>query len=405
MRDMSLLVDIERLRTETSGCAEQVFFNNAGSSLPPRTVVDRVVEHLRLEQQMGGYEAAAQVGDELEQVYSSIATLLHAQPDEIALTESATRAWDMAFYAFPWQAGDVILTASNEYGSNYIAFLQVRRRFGVRIVVLPSDATGAIDMTALAEALNREPQVRLIALTHVPTNNGRVQPAAAVGKLARQHGVPFLLDACQSAGQIPLDVTALGCDLLSATGRKYLRAPRGTGFLYVRRSLLETLDPPLLDMDAAEWTGPESYRMRPDARRFEAWESSIACRLGLGAAVRYALDLSVEAIAARVQLLAALLRERMAAVPGVTVRDLGWQHGTAQDGGQCGIVTFTHDRIAPELLMQRLAAERIVIRTSPRSATLLDMDARQLDMVARASVHCYNTEDEIARCVAAIQRL
>ena len=398
---MASLPDINALRSNTAGCEQRIFLNNAGASLPPRPVVERVIAHLRREEEIGAYEANDEANDEHEQVYRSIAVLLNAQPDEIALTESATRAWDMAFYAFPWKAGDVILTAANEYASNYIAFLQVSQRSGVRVLVVPSDPTGGIDLEALEQALQREPQVRLIALTHVPTNNGRVQPSSEVGRLARKFGIAFLLDACQSAGQLPLDVEERGCDLLSATGRKYLRGPRGTAFLYVRRSLLQQLTPPLLDMHAATWKSPSEFVMRDDARRFEAWESSIACRLGMGVGVRYALELGLSPIQTRVRALAHQLREGLAELPGVTVQDHGWRDGAAQ----CGIVTFTHERIGVADMVTRMAAQRIVVRLSERSSTLLDMAARGLDAVARASVHYYNTEDELDRLVEAVRRL
>jgi selenocysteine lyase/cysteine desulfurase len=398
---MTSLPDISALRADTAGCEQRIFLNNAGASLPPRPVVERVIAHLRREEEIGPYEANDEANEEHEQVYRSIATLLNAHPDEIALTESATRAWDMAFYALPWKAGDVILTAANEYASNYIAFLQVSQRSGVRVVVVPSDPSGGIDIEALEQALQREQQVQLIALTHVPTNNGRVQPAAEVGRLARQFGVVYLLDACQSAGQLPLDVEDLGCDLLSATARKYLRGPRGTGFLYVRRTLLSQLMPPLLDMHAATWKSPGEFVMRGDARRFEAWESSIACRLGVGVAVRYALDLGLSSIQARVATLADRLREGLGGVPGVTVQDVGWRDGTAQ----CGIVTFTHERVGVSDLVARMAAQSIVVRLNERSATLLDMEARRLEAVVRASVHYYNTEDELDRFLEAMRRL
>jgi selenocysteine lyase/cysteine desulfurase len=269
------------------------------------------------------------------------------------------------------------------------------------VVVVPSDPTGGIDLEALEQTLHRERQARLVAVTHVPTNNGRVQPAAEVGRLARQFGVPYLLDACQSAGQLPLDVEDLGCDLLSATGRKYLRGPRGAGFLYVRRSLLPQLTPPLLDMHAATWKSANEFVMREDARRFEAWESSIAVRLGLGVAVRYALALGLSSIRARVTALADRLREGLAAVSGVTVQDHGWKDGAAQ----CGIVTFTHERVGVADLVARMAAQSIVVRLNEGFSTLLDMEARGLDAVGRASVHYYNTEDELDRFVEAVRRL
>ncbi|MGI8770629.1 MAG: aminotransferase class V-fold PLP-dependent enzyme [Acidobacteriaceae bacterium] len=390
-------LDIAHLRADTTGCAGRIFFNNAGASLPPRPVVERVIEHLRLEERIGGYEAADAMEAELAGVYGTVATLLNAHPEEIALTESATRAWDMAFYALPLRAGDRILTAQNEYSSNYIAFLQVTRRTGAVVEVIPGDGDGAIDLGALEASLERDHRARLIALTHVATNNGLVQPAADVGRLARRFGVPFLLDACQSAGQLPLDVEALGCDLLSATSRKYLRGPRGTGFLYVRRSLLPQLEPPLLDMHAAEWTTRESYRMRDDAKRFEAWESSAACRLGMGRAVEYALDLGLERIAARVQQVAAELRAQLHETPGITVQDRGRV--------QCGIVTFTHAQHSPFSILEKLAAQQILVRISPRNATLLDMEQRGLDAVVRASVHYYNTSEEIGRFCAAMRAL
>lgn len=398
---MGSLPDISALRADTVGCEQRIFLNNAGASLPPRPVVERVIAHLRREEEIGPYEANDEVMEEHEQVYRSLATLLHAQPDEIALTESATRAWDMAFYGLPWRAGDVILTAANEYASNYIAFLQVSQRCGVRVVVVPSDTTGSIDLQALKQSLQHEPQVRLIALTHVPTNNGRVQPAAEVGRMARQFGVTYLLDACQSAGQLPLDVEELGCDLLSATARKYLRGPRGTGFLYVRRTLLAQLMPPLLDLHAATWKSPGEFVIREDARRFEAWESSIACRLGMGVAVRYALALGLSTICDRVAALAHRLRDGLAELPGVTVQDLGWRDGAAQ----CGIVTFTHGRLGVADLVGRMAAKDISVRLSEGSSTLLDMDARGLDAVVRASVHYYNTEDELDRFVEAVKQV
>ncbi len=388
-------IDVSRLRAETPGCDKQLHFNNAGASLPPNPVLETVIAHLRREAEIGGYEAAAEANDGLEHFYSAAAQLVGGKPEEIAFIENATRAWDMAFYSIDWQPGDQILTAQAEYASNYIAYLHVARRHGVEVITVPNDAGGQISIDALESLITD--RTKLIAITHIPTNGGLVNPAAAVGKAAKAHGVLFLLDACQAVGQIPIDVDVIGCDMLSATGRKYLRGPRGTGFLWARNSLIETLDPPMLDLHAAQWTGPDSFEVRPDAKRFENWESFIAGRLGLATAIDYALDLGMEAIRDRIYTVASRLRSGLSELSGVTVRDLGRE--------QCGIVTFTAEGHAPAEIKETLAAQKINVSASRRSSTLLDMTERQLDAVVRASVHYYNTENEVDQLIEAVKGL
>jgi cysteine desulfurase/selenocysteine lyase len=387
--------DVERARLDTPGCTEVLHFNNAGAGLMPSQVVDAVVNHLNREARIGGYEAADLANDAIEHSYDAIARLLGCSREEVAVVENATRAWDMAFYSFNFGPGDRILTARAEYASNFIAYLQVAQHTGASVEVIDSDASGQVSVAALRDAMDE--RVKLIAITHVPTNSGLINPAAQIGAVAREWGVPFLLDACQSVGQLETQVADLGCDILSGTGRKYLRGPRGTGFLYVRSSLLERLEPPFLDLHAATWIAKDRYQVRPDARQFENWESHVAGKIGLGVAVDYALDWGLPAIQQRVLTLADRLRSELARVPGVTVRDPGSQ--------RCGIVTFTVDGHATDAVQHALAARKMNVTTSSAASTRMDMEARGLESVVRASVHYYNTDEEIARFCAALSDL
>jgi len=380
-------INVARARRETPGCDHVLHFNNAGASLMPQPVLDTCLGHLHLEARIGGYEAAARAQDAVDHTYEAVARLLACGRDEVAIVENATRAWDMAFYAFPFRPGDRILTTQVSYASNYIAFLHVAHRTGAVVDVIESDASGALSLDHLRAAL--DDRVKLIALTHVPTNGGLVNPAAEVGRVAKEAGIPFLLDACQSAGQMPLDVDTLGVDVLSATSRKFLRGPRGVGFLYVRRALLDHLDPPLLDLHAATWTSPSEFTLRPDARRFENWECNVAAKIAFGVAVDYALGWGLPAIWDRIRHLAATLRARLRGLPGLTVHDLGRV--------QCGIVTFSSDHLPAEVIQYRLRDQGINVSTSSPAATLLDSTARALPPLVRASVHYYNTEEEVNR--------
>jgi selenocysteine lyase/cysteine desulfurase len=392
-RGLSTEIDVERARRETPGCETVSHFNNAGSSLPPQPVMDAVIGHLELESEIGGYEAADAAQTKLDHTYSVVSNLLNCSPDEVALVENATRAWDMAFYAMTFQPGDRILTCAAEYASNYIAYLQVAKKTGAVIEVIPNDGHGQVSVDALSEMLN-EDGVGLVGITHVPTNGGLVNPAEEIGALTREAGVPYLLDACQSAGQWPLDVDKIGCDMLSVTGRKFLRGPRGTGFLYVRKGMIPLLEPPLLDLHAATWTSLDKYEIDPTARRFENWESYVAGRIGLGVAADYALGWGIEAIQERVTYLADLLRASLEEVSGVRIRDLG--------ENRCGIVTFTHERVSAAALKEILGRQQINVSVTSLSSTRIDMESRGLTSMVRASVHYYNTEKEIEGLVAVI---
>lgn len=386
-------MDIERLRGETPGVFHRLHLNNAGAGLMPLRVLDAVKDHLDLEARIGGYEAKAQENDRIEAAYASVARLIGAQKSEIAFVENATVAWQHAFFSQGLKKGDRILTAEAEYAANYIAYLQMRKRTGCVIDVIPSDASGAIDVGALEKMI--DDRAKLIAITWIPTNGGLVNPAAAIGRVARSHGIPYLLDACQGVGQMPVNVEELGCDFLSATGRKFLRGPRGTGFLYVNAKMLEHIEPHMLDMFGAEWTKPDEYEMRLDARRFETWESSLALHLGLGAAADYALDIGLDVIQARVFRLGDTLRSELNEIPGVSVHDIGAE--------KCAIVTFSHDRMDADSIKVAMSARNINVSVSKPPSTLLDANARALPDLVRVSPHYYNNEDELETFASALR--
>jgi selenocysteine lyase/cysteine desulfurase len=391
-------LNIEQLRADTPAVAQLIHFNNAGAALMPTPVIETMTRHIQLEANLGGYEAAAQQSAEVENVYGAIGRLINAAPDEIAVIENATRAWDMAFYSLPLQPGDVVLTSTTEYAGNYIPYLQLKQRRGIEIRLIPNDEHGQISLAAL-ETLLADERIALISLPVIATNGGPVQPIEQIGALARAAGVLFLLDACQGIGQMPIDVQKIGCHMLAATSRKYLRGPRGMGFLYVERSLCQNLEPAFLDLHAASLQNAETFTIRADARRFENWECNVAAKLGLGAAVEYALAQGVEAMWQRIQQLADYLRQQLAEIPGITPRDLG--------AVKSGIVTFSHRNSSAAQVQQWLAGQekRINVSTSTFRSTLLDMQQRDLLEVSRASLHAYNSEAEIDTMIAALRAL
>lgn len=388
-------MDLQQIRQDTPGVAHRVHLNNAGAGLMPNSVLQAMTGYLTREAEIGGYEAAAEAAPVLDGVYDSVARLVGAARDEIALVENATVAWQLAFYALAFRPGDRILTARAEYAANYVAFLQVARRTGAVIEVIPDDADGVLDPTALERMIDG--RVRLIAMTWVPTNGGLINPAEEVGRIARRHDILYLLDACQAVGQMPVSVETIGCDVLTATGRKFLRGPRGTGFLYMRRALLQSLEPAMIDHFAAPWVAPDRYALRPDARRFETWENNYAARLGLGVAIDLALSLGLESIETRCRQLSTRLREGLRAVNAVDVRDLGPRCAS--------IVTFTHRSISADDAKARLAKEGFNLSVSGPGSTLLDATARGLPPLLRASPHYYNTEDEVDRFLQAVAAL
>lgn len=384
---------VARLRDTTPGCGHRVHLNNAGAALPTQRTLDVVVGHLTREATIGGYEAAAEAAEARQAVRSSAARLLGADPDEIALTTSDTAAWTKAFWGFALAGGLEpslrVVVDQVVYSSHYLALLQASTLFGVEVVVVGGGEDGTLALDLLQEALDRP--TALVTVTHVPTSSGLVNPVAEVGGLAAAAGVPYFLDACQSVGQLPVDVGTIGCDVLTATGRKWLRGPRGTGLLYLRGSFADRVEPLGIDMSSAEWIDSQTYRVAPGARRAEEFEAPVAAQLGLGAAIDQLLELGVDAVSERVGALAEHLRGSLGELGGISVVD-----GT---GPRSGIVTFVVDGRPAHDVAASLASAGINVSVSRAEDARLDLDGRGLAAVVRASPHVYNTVDELEQLV------
>jgi len=383
--------EIAEVRATTPGCTDDlVHLNHAGSSLPDQRVLDAQIGHLRLEATIGGYEAAGALGDATEQVGESIATMINAEASEIARFGSAAAAWNAAFWSIPMEEGQRIIVHDHEYGANAIAFIHAAETRGIVIDRVPSDEHGQVCVASLAERLDHADDVALVSLTHIPTNGGLVNPAAAVGRLTRAADVPYLVDACQSVGQRGVDVDEIGCDFLSATGRKFLRGPRGTGFLYARTSILDRVTPSQPDHHGADWTSTDGYTLADGAQRFEFWEYSHAGWLGLGAAVDVALGIGLDRMQATITERADQLRSMLTDI-GMTVYDEGIERS--------GIVTTATLSAPSAELRHALSAQSINASVTFIGSSRYDVERRNLPPLLRLSVHCTTTTSELERAV------
>jgi selenocysteine lyase/cysteine desulfurase len=382
-----LPVDVEKLRAETPGVEHRVHLNNAGAGLMPEPVLRAITDHLELESRIGGYEAEEAKKAEIASVYTALGTLIGATRENVAVTENATVSFSQALSSVPFVPGDLIVTSRNDYISNQLMYLSLQNRMGIEFVRAPEDPAGGVDMMAMEELIHRR-RPKLVAITHIPTNSGLVQRVADIGAMCRQRDILYLVDACQSVGQMPIDVEEIGCDFLSATARKFLRGPRGIGFLYVSDRALDLgLEPLFPDMRGADWIEADLYQPAPGAQRFENWEFPHALVLGMGKAAEYALAVGLEPARDRVRSLADMARELLGEIDSVRVLDRGEEKGA--------IVTVTAERAAGELVAG-LAAAGINTNVTARAYAILDFDDKGVEFGIRISPHYYNTEDEIA---------
>ena len=389
--------ELGRWRADTPACTRLVHLNNAGAALVPRPVQSAILDHLALEQEIGGYEAADARREDIRHAYAAMGRLLGTNARNIALVQNSTVAFAQAISAFDFNPGDVLLTSRSDYASNQIMYLSLAHRRGVEIVRAPDAAEGGIDPDAV-QKLIRQRRPSVVALTWIPTNSGLVQPVEDVGRICRNAGVPYLVDACQAVGQLPVDVAALQCDYLSGTARKFLRGPRGLGFLYVSDRVLEAgAHPVLVDMHGADWTDPDAFALNPDARRFETWEFALALVLGLGAAAEYALHAGVEPTGRRARELAEYARSQLSAIPGVRILDRG--------PDLCAIVTIAVDGRDTTDIKLSLRSRGINTSSPHREDAVIDMDEKGTASALRLSPHYYNTREEVDTAVSTLEEI
>ena len=380
-------MQIQQFRSETPGVEHRTHFNNAGAALMPQPVIDAVKQHFQLEIEIGGYEAEAAARVQIEDFYTQMGRFLNCQAHNIAYAANATDAYTRALSAIAFEKGDVILTTKNDYVSNQIAFLELQKRFGVQLIRAEDLPEGGVDIDSVRSLIQKQGP-KLVAVTHVPTNSGLVQAIAAIGQICKEQDVWYLVDACQSAGQLPLDVQEIQCDFLSATFRKFLRGPRGAGFLFVSDKALKAgLEPLFVDLLSATWIASDDYEVRPDARRFEIWERPHALMLGSKACVEYALNIGVKQIEQRVKYLADLCRQKLNAIPGIENLDKGSE--------RCGITTYAVTGWHPNAIKTTLAAQAINVSTLLLNSALIDFKEKGADWALRVSPHYYNTAAEI----------
>jgi selenocysteine lyase/cysteine desulfurase len=388
-------IDINAVRADTPGCENVIHFSNAGSSLPTSEVLEAQIGYLRLEASIGGYEAMEAAAGALDNFYGAAGSLLNCSPHEVSFVSGASEAWWRAFLAVDLKPGDRVLVGASEFQSAAFGLMQARQR-GIHVDMIPNDETGRTDVSALEDMLDSS--VKLVGLTQIAMSNGLVNPAAEIGAVVAQSDALYLLDACQAVGQMPVDVDALKCDFLTATGRKWLRGPRGTGMLYVRDSIAADLaDPVFVDGRSALWDTTNTYRPVPGSARFEFGEANHSGKVGLGVAIEYALDLGLGAIEHRVRSLAEQLRFELNTVPGVTVTDIG--------PDLCGIVTFTTNAMPAAEITAALRQQRINTSSPGASNSRWMFESMGVESIVRASPHYYNTAEEVDHMVGALRTI
>lgn len=380
-------MNIDLIRSQTKGLDGKLFFNSAGSSLMQDQVVELMQDYLEQERMEGGYNTASKNEKSIRNSYTQVAKLLCTNERNIAFTTSAGDSYSQALYSIPFVENDVIITTNNDYVSNQLAFISLQKKYNIQIVRvndLPSAGMDVQDCIKKIQDLNP----KLVAITHIPTSSGLVQDIYGISEACKTSNAYYLIDACQTLGQMKIEVTDLHCDFLTATGRKFMRGPRGSGFLYVSdRVLSEGLAPLFLDQGGANWTEEFGFQLLDSAHRFERWEKNYGAIIGLGKATELINEIGISNIESRNLELQTVLRNELANLPNIHCTDVG--------NKLCNIITFTSADGTIDKIEALFALHNVSYSVSGNNSALIDFKKRNLTQVIRLSPHYFNTEVEI----------
>ena len=390
-------MDINKVRKDTIGCTNKIFLNSAGSSLMPKIVVEKMVNYINQEEKLGGYDTADKNHKQINEFYEEVAKLLNCHTSNIAFAYNATDAYAKALSSIIFNEGDIILTTTDDYVSNHIAFISLQKRLNLKVVRIKNLSDNEIDLEDL-ETLIKKHKPKLVAVTHIPTSSGLIQNIEGVGKICKMYDILYLVDACQSVGQISIDVQKIGCDFLTATGRKFLRGPRGTGFLYVSTKVLDSkLTPLFVDLRGALWTNFDDFEVLKDAKRFEHWEMSYSSLVGLTEAIRYANLIGLKDIEKYNSQLSNTLRVQLSENPKLKVLDKGNRLGS--------IITFCKTNGDTSEITNLLNENSVSFSISKKEYALIDFTNKKIDSAVRLSPHYFNTKEEIYKIVEILTKI
>ncbi len=391
------MFNIQDIRNDILNYNSKLFFNSASSSLPPKSVVEVITEYLVEEQQVGGYTIEDDRANAIANFYIQAAKLLNCKPQNIAFAYNATDAFSKALLSIDFEKGDVIITSDDDYVSNHFQFIALQKRIGVKVIRIKTLENGDLDISHFKEVVVTK-QPKLVAVTHVPTNSGLVQDVTSIGRICANYNILFLLDACQSVGQLVVDVQDIQCDFLVVTGRKWLRGPRGTGILYVSDRVLNAgMYPFSIDGNGGIWYKANDFKIIETAQRFELFESSKALVVGFAEALHYLNAIGIERISERNKQLITALRTNLNAIKGVNLYDRG--------SVTSSILTFRKEGKSLEDIQNALKAHSIFHSVSSKPWGVIDFNKKGVDWVIRLSPHYFNTIKEIDRVSEIIESI